>query len=86
MVASRYEDFLCRHQNLHILFLEIDVGYNTPGIIKYLFWQMMYQNPEAVYACVNLDKADVPQELAVGTVRAYLSAHTEISAVFTIRF
>ena len=22
---------------------------NTPGIIKYPFWQMTYQNPEAVY-------------------------------------
>lgn len=38
--------------------------HNTPGIVKFSFWQMTMQNPNAVYACVNLDKADVPQEIA----------------------
>lgn len=37
--------------------------HNTP-IIKYPFWRMTVENSGAVYACVNLDKADVPQELA----------------------
>ena len=32
---KRYEEFLRRHENLHILFLELGVGYNTPAIIKY---------------------------------------------------
>lgn len=36
--AERYEEFLRRHKNLHILFLELGVGYNTPAIIKYPFW------------------------------------------------
>ena len=36
---------------------------NTPGIIKYSFWQMMYQNPEAVYACVNYGEAYAPREI-----------------------
>ncbi len=62
--ASRYSDFLRRHKNLHILFLEIGVGYNTPGIIKYPFWQMTMQNSKAVYACLNLKEAVVPQEIA----------------------
>lgn len=35
--AERYEEFLRRHKNLHILFLELGVGYNTPVIIKYSF-------------------------------------------------
>lgn len=35
--AERYEEFLRRHENLHILFLELGVGYNTPAIIKYPF-------------------------------------------------
>lgn len=33
--AGRYEDFIRRHKDLHILFLELGVGANTPGIIKY---------------------------------------------------
>ena len=38
--------------------------YNTPVIIKYPFWQMTYQDPEAVYACVNLGEAGAPKEIA----------------------
>ena len=41
--AERYEEFLRRHENLHILFLELGVGYNTPAIIKYPFWQILEQ-------------------------------------------
>ena len=36
---------------------------NTPGIIKYPFWEMTRQNPDAVYACVNLGAAFVPKEI-----------------------
>ncbi|WP_219718866.1 hypothetical protein [Massilicoli timonensis] len=36
---------------------------NTPGIIKYPFWQMTYQNPKAVYACVNQGEAFAPKEI-----------------------
>ena len=36
---------------------------NTLGIIKYPFWQMTYQNPEAVYACVNYGEAYAPREI-----------------------
>ena len=61
--ANRYEAFLRRHNGKHILFLELGVGANTPGIIKYPFWQMTYQNPKAVYACVNQREAIVPSEI-----------------------
>ena len=60
---ERYADFIRRHQGQQILFLELGVGMNTPGIIKYSFWQMMYQNPEAVYACVNYGEAYAPREI-----------------------
>lgn len=36
--AERYNDFIRRHKELHILFLELGVGGNTPVIIKYPFW------------------------------------------------
>lgn len=41
---------------------------NTPGIIKYPFWQMTYQNPKAMYACVNLGAAYAPQEISARAV------------------
>ena len=62
--AFRYEDFLRRHKDMHILFLEIGVGFNTPAIIKYPFLQMTAKNPKAVYACINQGEILCPEELA----------------------
>ncbi len=61
--AERYEHFLRRHEGLHVLFLELGVGMNTPGIIKYPFWQMTVKNPKAVYACVNYGEAWAPADI-----------------------
>lgn len=61
--ARRYADFLHRHEGKHILFLELGVGGNTPVIIKYPFCRMTYQNPKAVYACVNRSEAYCPKEI-----------------------
>lgn len=55
--CRRYEDFLSRCRGRRILFLELGVGANTPGIIKYPFWQMTAQNPNAAYACINQGEA-----------------------------
>ncbi len=62
--AERYEEFLRRHEGLHILFLELGVGMNTPVIIKYPFWKMTYANPKAVYACLNYGEAYAPDQIA----------------------
>ena len=65
--AERYENFI-RTRKLDsdgkVLFLELGVGGNTPGIIKYPFWQMTARNPNATYACINFGEAVVPRELA----------------------
>ena len=37
--------------------------HNTPGIIKYPFWQMTMKNPKAVYACINYGQAGSPDEI-----------------------
>ena len=61
--AARYQDFVERHGNSAILYLELGVGMNTPGIIKYNFWQQAYENPKAMYACINQGQAWAPREL-----------------------
>ena len=61
--AERYENFLRTREGQKILFLELGVGYNTPVIIKYPFWQMTAKNPKSTYACVNLGEAMCPREL-----------------------
>ena len=54
--AARYENFL-RTRKGKMLFLELGVGYNTPGIIKIPFLNMTAQNPKATYACINKSEA-----------------------------
>ena len=61
--AERYENFLRTRAGGKILFLEFGVGYNTPIIIKYPFWQMTAKNPNATYACINQGQAVCPQEI-----------------------
>lgn len=66
--SERYTDFLQKYRKGNILFLELGVGNNTPGIIKYPFWRLVYQNPQAIYACVNNEVTYVPKEIAKQSV------------------
>lgn len=75
--AERYSDFIRSRKNLHILYLELGVGYNTPVIIKYPFWQLTDLNPKAVYACVNFGEAVAPSEIASQSILI----NADISAV-----
>ena len=71
--ANRYQTFL-QSRNItsrsgqqegtgDVLFLELGVGRNTPGIIKYPFWQMTAKNPNAQYVCINFGEAFAPYEI-----------------------
>lgn len=62
--AERYASFLHTHRGGRILYLELGVGFNTPGIIKYPFWQRIAQDPNAVYVCINAQEAVCPQDIA----------------------
>ena len=81
--AERYENFMRSRKNQRILFLDLGVGYNTPGIIKYPFWQMTVGNPRATYACINSGEAFCPREIEkqavcidgdIGEIFSYLGA------------
>ncbi|NTW72168.1 MAG: Sir2 silent information regulator family NAD-dependent deacetylase [Eubacteriaceae bacterium] len=63
IAAERYEKFLRRCKNHKVLFLELGTGYNTPGIIKYPFWQMTNSWKDASYACINHGQAKAPCEI-----------------------
>ena len=66
--AQRYESFLRTRGNQRILFLELGVGYNTPGIIKYPFWRMTIRSSGSTYACINAGQADCPWELKAQSI------------------
>ena len=75
--AERYENFLRTREGQKILFLELGVGYNTPVIIKYPFWQMTAKNPNATYVCINQGQAVCPQEIE----RQSVCIHADIGQV-----
>lgn len=60
---ERYNNFINSRKNQNIVYLELGVGYNTPGIIKYPFWQLTYKNPKATYIVINYDDVRVPEEI-----------------------
>ncbi len=62
--CARYETFLSENENKRVLFLELGVGMNTPGIIKYPFWEMTARNQKSVYVCVNRELLYAPKEIA----------------------
>ncbi len=61
--ASRYVNFMQTHANKKLLLLELGVGSNTPAIIKYPFWKLTAQNPNATYVCVNFGEAECPKQI-----------------------
>ena len=65
--AGRYHQFLRSHDG-KVLFLELGIGYNTPSIIKFPFWQMTAENPDATYACINFGEAMYPEEIQAQTI------------------
>ncbi|MEE8886172.1 MAG: hypothetical protein SOI56_06345 [Eubacteriales bacterium] len=65
---ERYQDFTRRHEKMHVLYLELGVGMNTPGIIKFPFWQYTGKNPKAFYACINRGEAYCPDEISKRSV------------------
>lgn len=61
--ASRYERFVRENQDKKILLLELGVGWNTPGIIKYPFMRMAYRFKNATYVCINKGMNHIPEEI-----------------------
>lgn len=61
--SERYSQFLRRHQNTRMLLLDLGTGMNTPGIVKYSFWRMTHDWPDATYACLNYGEAYAPDEI-----------------------
>ena len=59
--SARYAAFLDEHERSRLLLLELGVGGNTPVIIKYPFWTLTAENPNATFACVNFSEAICPK-------------------------
>ena len=58
-----YTDFIDKYKNDDILYIELCVGYNTPSIIKYNFWNQVNNNKKAKFISINLEESDIPQNI-----------------------
>jgi NAD-dependent SIR2 family protein deacetylase len=79
--AKRYDDFLCEHRHDRIVLLEVGVGGNTPGIIKYPFWRMAAQNRHATYVQLNKGEVLAPSQLERQSVILDCDAAEALSSV-----
>ena len=83
--AARYAEFNRAHENGRVLYLELGVGMNTPAIIKYPFWRRVNANPEAVYACLNLNEAYAPNEIAGRSICICADIEKSLTSLVIVR-
>ena len=82
--AKRYKNFLDSNKDKRVLFLELGVGYNTPSIIKFPFWQMTNNFKDAFYICINDKDSYIPKEIdkkslfIKGNIRDILNKSVEL--------
>lgn len=53
--SEKYEDFLSKSKDKNVVLLEIGVGFNTPGIIRFPFEQMTANNLKTTLIRINKD-------------------------------
>ena len=70
---ERYHAFLREHRERKTLFLELGVSFRIPAAIKYNFWKMAEEWPDASYACANLRETYAPDDIATPSVYAAIS-------------
>ena len=66
--AERYEDFVNRHIGSRMALLELGVGMNTPGIIRYPFERIVYTDREATLIRLNDSWPQGAREIADRTI------------------
>ena len=66
--SNRYADFYPPPQKASYFVFGVRRGTNTPGIIKYPFWQMTFANKNAVYICISLKDALCPKKKLTGSL------------------
>ena len=82
LAMNRYSKFLNENKNKQVVFLELGVGYNTPSIIKYPFWQMTYKNKNAFFVTVNMNDAICAKEIINKSICIEDDIHKVIADVF----
>lgn len=83
--AERYQAFITQYRNTNIVYFELGVGMNTPGIIKYPFWQLTYANPQAHLITIDQQQPLVPEELHAQTIAIKADIDTVITTLLQLK-
>lgn len=66
--SEKYEDFLSRSKGKNVVLLEIGVGFNTPGIIRFPFEQITANNVKTTLIRINKDYPNPMLEIKNKTI------------------
>ena len=66
--SEKYEDFLSRSKGKNVVLLEMGVGFNTPGIIRFPFEQMTANNVKTTLIRINKDYPNPMLEIKNKTI------------------
>ncbi len=60
----RCAEFRARQQGRRVLYLELGVGLNTPGIIKFPFWEAVREGHQNRYVTIDAARSICPDDIA----------------------
>lgn len=66
--SEKYENFLGRTKGTNVVLLEIGAGFNTPGIIRFPFEQMVYNDLKTTLIRINKDYPQTMLEIGNKTI------------------
>jgi NAD-dependent SIR2 family protein deacetylase len=76
-----YNDFLEESEGKKIVYIELGVGFNTPGIIRYPFEKMTYHNKNATLIRLNKDRPEGLEENIDKTIAFTEEMQAVVSAI-----
>jgi NAD-dependent SIR2 family protein deacetylase len=62
--SDRFAQWISRTRERRLLIIELGVGFNTPGVIRWPMEHIVYTSPDARLVRVNLDFPQVPEKIA----------------------
>lgn len=66
--SKEYKKFLCGTKGKNVVLLEIGVGFNTPGIIRFPFEQMVYNDIKTTLIRINKEYPQTMLEIENKTI------------------
>lgn len=79
LANQRWRNYLDAHRKGKVLFLELGVGFNSPGVIKYPFWQEVQANPDAQFVTIDFKDPVIMNQIADRST----AIRADIDRVFT---